>query len=192
VDANRERLQHFINKADEVYQSRFAKEVQQPISVSVNFNVAEGFATSNRTGPDEEAMKSALLTLRFFCQDNEPISLRNMSGFISGLSVSQKHKDDFAAIRNEFNSYLDRPHGPPQFQIGGHVVTNREIFEAFMYGKYAHLTQHATVSGWEQLISYDGMRSGFDRVLRQFIQTVVWLKGVCERVDTELCGQSSP
>jgi hypothetical protein len=168
VDTKRERLQHFISKADDAYQSRFAKEVQQPISVSVKFNVAEGIATSSRTGPDEEAVKSVLLTLRFFCQDNEPISLRNMASFVAGLPVSQKHKDDFAAIRNEFNAYLDRPNGPPQFHIGGHVVTNREIFEAFLYGKYAHLTQHATVSGWEQLISYDGMRSGFDRVLRQF------------------------
>ena len=109
MNAGRMRLQRFITKATEVYQSRYAQEVQQPICVYVNFNVNEGYATSSRTGPDEESVKAAILTLRFFCQDNEHISLRNMANFVSGLSASQSLKDEYATIRNEFNSYPTRP-----------------------------------------------------------------------------------
>ena len=191
MDENRARLQRFIGKATEVYESRYAQELQQPISVSVNFNVKEGIATSSRTGPDEESVKAAILTIRFFCQDNEHISLRNMAAFVADLPVSQSTKDEFTTIRNEFNSYLGREHGPPQFRFDDHTITNREIFEAFMYGEYAHLAQHETVAGWEKLISFDGMRAGFDRVLRQFIQTLVWLRGVCEKMDAELAGHNA-
>lgn len=188
---DRARLQRFITKATEVSESRYAQEVQQPISVSINFNVKDGYATSNRTGPDEESVKAAILTLRFFCQDNELISIRNMATFVVGLPVNQSLKDDFATIRNNFNSYLDREHGPPLFQLGERTITNREIFEAFLYGKYAHLTQHETIDGWEKLISFDGMRAGFDRVLRHFVQTLILLRGVCEGMDAELAGQDA-
>jgi len=191
MDENRSKLQRFIAKATEVYESRYAQEVQQPISVSVDFHVKEGSATSSRTGPDEEPVKAAILTLRFFCQDNEHISLRNMSIFVSGLQVGQSLKDEFTTIRDKFNCYLDHVHGPPQFQIDGHMITNREILEAFLYGKYAHDTQHETIDEWEKLISFDGMRAGFDRVLRQFVQTLVWLRGVCEKIDAELARQNT-
>lgn len=191
MDEDRARLHRFIESATEVYESRYAQQLQQPISVSVNFNVKEGFAESSRTGPDEESVKAAILTLRFFCQDNEDISMRNMAEFTSGLSVSKSLIDEFTTIRDEFNAYLDRVHGPPMFQIGGHTITNREIFEAFMYGKYAHLTRHKTVAGWEKRISYDGMRAGFDRVLRQFVQTLIWLRTVCEKMDAELAAHNT-
>ncbi|QDV43935.1 hypothetical protein Enr13x_37950 [Stieleria neptunia] len=191
MDEDRARLQRFIKSATEVYESRYAQELQQPISVSVHFNLKEGFAESSRTGPDEESVKAAILTLRFFCQDNEDISMRNMAAFTKGLSVNQSLKDEFETIRDEFNAYLDRDHGPPIFKIGGHTIRNREIFEAFMYGKYAHLTKHEIVAGWETLIQYDGMRAGFDRVLRQFVQTLVWLRTVCEKMDAELAAQNA-
>ena len=188
---DRARLQQFASIANDVYQSRYAQEVQQAISVTIDFNVKEGVATSERTGPDEESIKAAILSLRFFCQDNEHISMRNMATFVAGLSVSQELKDEFSSIRDEFNKYLDREHGPPKFQLAGHTITNREIFQAFMYGKYAHLTKHETVDGWEQLISYNGMRAGFDRILRQFVQTLVWLMGVANKMDAELAAQDA-
>lgn len=191
MNEDRARLQRFIRSANEVYESRYAQELRQPISVALNFNVKEGFAESSRTGPDEESVKAAILTLRFFCQDNEDISMRNMAAFTAGLSVSQSLKDEFATIRDEFNAYLDREHGPPQFQIGGHTIKNQEIFDAFMYGKYAHLTKHEIVAGWGSLISYDGIRAGFDRILRQFVQTLVWLRTVCEKMDAELATQNA-
>jgi len=191
MNEDRARLKQFISMATEVYESRYAQEVQQPISVRVDFNVKEGFATSERTGPDEESVKAAILSLRFFCQDNEQISLHNMTRFVAQLPVSQTLKDEFSMIRDEFNSYLDRKHGPPQFRLGDHTFTNKEIFEAFMYGKYAHLTQHETVDGWEKLIMFNGMRAGFDHILRQFVQTLVWLMGVSEKIDAELASQSA-
>lgn len=191
MNENRTRLKQFIKKATEVYESRYAKELLQPISVAINFNTNEGYASSSRTGPDEESVRAAILTIRFFCQDNERISLRNMATFVDGLPVNQALKDEFADIRDEFNSYLDLEHGPPHFRFGDNIVTNREIFEAFMYGEYAHLTKCDTIDGWKKLVSFTGMRAGFDRILRQMVQTLVWLRIVCEKIDNELAEQDA-
>ena len=81
------------------------------------------------------------------------------------------------------NAYLDAPHGPPCFQIGsGEYITNRQIFEAFTYGKYAHLTQAETVQGWEKLIMGDGLRAGYDRVLRRMLLDIVSMAAYVEKL----------
>ena len=41
--------------------------------------------TIERSGPDDEAIDAFVLTLRFFIQDNESTSLRNLANLYAGL-----------------------------------------------------------------------------------------------------------
>ena len=178
-------LDDFIAKARHLTTLRYTEQLNKPISVSIQIraNVAE----TSREGPDEEAIQAFLLTLRLFFQDNEEISVRNMAQRIAALPVAANLRDNFLTRRIEMNAYLDRVHGPPQFQIGdGPPISNRQIFEAFTYGKYAHLTQAETVKGWERLVMGEGLRAGYDRVLRRMLGDIVSMAKYAEDIRNSL------
>ncbi|MBI3413013.1 MAG: hypothetical protein HY051_02965 [Candidatus Aenigmarchaeota archaeon] len=63
--------------------------------------------TIERSGPGDEAIDAFVLTLRFFVQDNESISLRNFAHLYAGLPVDQELIDNFNAARDALNSFLD-------------------------------------------------------------------------------------
>lgn len=175
----------FIAKALHLTTLRYTEQLNEPISVTMAWkdNVAE----TSRKGPGEEEIQAFLLTFRLFCQDNEEISIRNMARRIAALSVDEALKKKFLDRRDVLNGYLDRAHGPPSFKIGnGDFITNRQIFEAFTYGKYAHLTQAATVEGWEKLVMHDGLRAGYDRVLRKMLQDIVSMAKYAEDIQSAL------
>jgi hypothetical protein len=174
-------LDDFIKHARELTTLRYTQELSKPISVSIQFK-GDTIETS-REGPDEEDLRSFLLTLRLFCQDNEQISLRNLVKRVEKLPVSEALKKPFLDRRDQLNVYLDSAHGPPQFQIGNAGwITNREIFEAFTYGKYAHLTQSETIAGWEKLVMGDGLRAAYDRVLRRMLADIVSIAKHAEEI----------
>lgn len=165
-------LEDFIGKARHLTTLSYTAQLNKPISVSIKWkdNVAE----TSREGPGEEELQAFLLTLRLFCQDNEEISLRNMAQRVSALQLDGTLKQKFIDRRDSLNAWLDRAHGPPKFKIGGDdFITNRQIFEAFTYGKYAHLTKSEIVKGWEKLVMHDGLRAGYDRVLRRMLQDII-------------------
>ena len=119
-----------------------------------------------KEGPDDELISACLLTLRFFMQDNEPISIRNMAKLYERLTVSQSYKDRFNQIRSDLNSFLDYDSplmirnrnvenfnleqlvGSAPFEILSYLrqepqltisISNRELFDAFLYGNYSHV-----------------------------------------------------
>ena len=77
--------------------------------------------------------KAFLLTLRFFCQNNEPTSLCNMEDRVSGLAIDAELKANFRKSRSNFNAFLD---GQPSvsFPSGSGADTRRDIFNSFVYG----------------------------------------------------------
>jgi hypothetical protein len=118
-------------------------------------------------GPDYESIAACVLTIRFFIQDNEPVSFRNMKAVYDQLATSQENKNDFNQIRNELNKYLksDSPFVRPAknanpewilasdmnerftellkvFLDSGNKLTNREILYLFVYGEFAHGKEH--------------------------------------------------
>ena len=182
-------LRHFIEKAKDLCNSRYCKSLTET-NLSVKIQWKGGKASSQRTGPDEEEIKAFILTLRFFCQDNEPTSLRNMQKMIESLDIDAQFMDDFLSIRNSLNHFLDNIDLVPIITISdqtspmsrGQTPSNREIFDAFMYGKYAHLTKHEVVESWEKLVAGPSMRAKFDQILREFVSHIAALSGVCSDI----------
>jgi hypothetical protein len=71
--------------------SNFVKTAVENSGVSVSWQEGESFQIS-RTGPTEENFEAFVLTLRFFVQDNEPSSFRNMSKLYTDTAISEEHR----------------------------------------------------------------------------------------------------
>ena len=76
--------------------------------------------------PDLENIESYILNLRFFIQDNEPISLHNLMKFYEMHSHNKEINEKFSELRNILNSELDKSW---PFLFNGKRLTFRNIFE---------------------------------------------------------------
>lgn len=111
-------------KAVETNSIRFSLKAQrgEPVELDVE-------------GPSEEAVDAFVLTLRFFLQNNERISIGNMARLIQELPIDQEVKDRVAAGRKRINAFLDQPCG---IKVDGDHPSNREVLYTFLYGGLAH------------------------------------------------------
>ncbi|MGM0588569.1 MAG: hypothetical protein ACQETE_09165 [Bacteroidota bacterium] len=90
----------------------------------------------NQEIPSDDEIKSFILTLRFFIQDNEPCSIRNLDKHYEKLSLPVELINEFKESRNSLNDYLDsKTHFGPKDKPH---YTFREIFENYIYGHFAH------------------------------------------------------
>ncbi len=173
-------LEIFIESVDELLDSDFLAQVKADgISTQLQWSHNGGFL-SERTGPKRDAVKAFLLTLRFFRQNNEPNSLCNMEERIDGLSVDAALKERFRTSRHNFNSFLDRPPSVG-FPPDSGASSRRRIFEAFLYGIFAHANPkyRRQVKVWESQPYFDDIRGQFDLVLLEFLKALAALANVC-------------
>lgn len=179
-----ERLQLFIEKAEELQNSKFLAEIRSgKLSAHFKWKVG-GPIETNRIGPEEESAKAFILTLRFFRQATDTISLRQMEDMVISLSVDTKLKDEFVKIRDNLNKYLDSPPKISVVENGLKVMTRREIFETFLWGHYAHSSPDKSnkLKSWERFLLFDDLRMEFDAILLAFATTIGSLSDVCKRI----------
>src|SRR6266404_5800044 len=85
-------LNLFNEKADKLRNSNFVKAALENSGASLSWQEGEQIT---RTGPTEENIDAFVLTLRFFVQDNERSSFRNMSKFYTDKAISEEHRSEF-------------------------------------------------------------------------------------------------
>jgi hypothetical protein len=73
--------------------------------------------------------------LRFFLQNNEPISLHNLKIFYNKYSDNKENIRKYNELCIIFNAELDKIW---PFKFNGQILTFRDIFEGFIYSKIAH------------------------------------------------------
>lgn len=100
-------------------------EVGEPIRLTVE-------------GPSEEAVDAFVLTLRFFLQNNESISISRLVALIEGLQLEPDLRTRVEEMRTAFNAALDRPCG---IRVDSVHPSNRDVLEIFVYGGLAHANQ---------------------------------------------------
>src|SRR5262249_13134014 len=146
--SDREVLVGFVESVDELLGSDFAQEIRKPVRVGILAG-PDGRITTKVCGPRRDAIKAFLLTLRFFCQDNEATSLRNRPDRLKDIPVDRKLKGVFLQSRKNFNASLDGPLYAPVLGVG--ADTKRDLFEAFLYGVFAHANprHRKKVTDWE-------------------------------------------
>lgn len=181
---DREVLEIFVEAAEELANSTFAAQVRKGVRVSL-LSVPKGLATRIE-GPDHEPTKAFLLTLRLFGQDNDETSLRNMAARVKGLAVSEEAKERFLKSRENFNAFLDAGlHVPVEDSA---AATKRQVFEAFLYGMYAHTAEEhrRTVTRWRQQVYYADLEAQFYVILAHFLAAVTAMANACREMVKEL------
>jgi hypothetical protein len=181
--SDHEVLEIFSDTVDELLASRFLSQAKNDgVSTTLNWSQS-GSLVAHRSGPEHEAVKAFLLTLRFFCQNNEPTSLCNMEERISGLSIDAQVKQNFRKSRENFNSSLD---GPPSvlFPAGSGADTRRDIFWSFLYGVFAHANPkyRSQVKVWEGQQFYLDIQAQFDLILLDYLRVLITLANICRKV----------
>ena len=125
----------FNEKAELLGNSSLAKAMRQEDSGGLFECSAEGDYEVVLVGAEGESVDAAFLTWRMFLQNNDRISIRNISKIYANSNDFSSHRTEFEAVRTQINNYLDSPNGIDFF---GKNYTNREIIELLLYGSKGH------------------------------------------------------
>jgi len=134
-----------------------------------------------RRGPDDENTEAFVLTFRFFIQDNETISLRNIKDIFHSDMVTEKEKNNFDEARNHLNTYLD---GNTMFNING-MIKRRELMDVFIYGGLSHAKpeKKEKYDDWmRNAILAPFMQNEFSVILYEVLNVIVFVRNQCEIV----------
>ncbi len=178
--SDREVLEIFIETVEELQASAFAKQIKGGIRVGLK--ATNGAIITELAGPDREAIKAFLLTLRFFCQNNEETSLRNMVMRVAKLDVDRGLREEFITSRDNFNASLD---GPLAVRVNGvGADKKRDLFESFLYGIYAHANpdHRRRVKSWEKLPFYADLEAQFLVTVAHFMAAVTKMAETCRKM----------
>lgn len=127
----------FNEKADRLLRSGFVKQMHSE-GFGVNVSVRDGESFTSSRAPTEDELLSLANTVRFFVQDNEPTSVRNMADLYERLDIDEDFKRRFRESRTNLNSLLD---DPSPLQDGVAPVSYRRLFLTVLYGDLVHSTK---------------------------------------------------
>ena len=154
----------FGEKVDRLEQSSLWRFIQSP-GWHVFYNSVEGRPGDESRMPDTEHIEAYVLNLRFFLQDREPTSLRNMAEFYRIHCKDPALIARFDDIRMVINDDLDRPFW---FRINDKQVTWRAILNGMLYSKFSHAdtkTHHLFTTMTEHPFAYALAMDGFLRCI---------------------------
>lgn len=169
-------LKLFNEKVDKLVNSRFVKHIRENgLKVSMKSSKGKKVEISH-TLPDQDAIDAFTLNIRFFIQDKDPTSLRNMVNLYNDIPVSKNIKDDYNWARDKLNSELDKK---SMFNLQNKDLIRREIFDTFIYGELAHVDpkKKKVFDSWmkiEPLAAF--IASDFTNILIYFLDCIVYIK----------------
>ncbi len=135
-------LRLFNEKAEKLARLSFMAKLTHPnAGVTISFkNLAEGGATvtQERRGPDEEAIDAFVLTFRYFIQDNEQTSFRNMEQHYLAAPLDPALQKQFVDLRTEINKYLDES---LNINYNNEDLTRRRVMDVCVYGGFSHANE---------------------------------------------------
>ena len=166
ITAELRALRLFLEKEEKLWGFSFSQDiVNKPTGFTWNYHRDTGSTTSRR-GPEGEPIDAYVLTLRFFIQDNEPTSIRNMTKHIDSLFAKGLIRDEqrvsWGEAREALNRFLD---SETFLKVNDEALTNRKILEVVVFGGYAH----ANVSEKKEFDSWQGADLLFPIVMNEFI-----------------------
>jgi hypothetical protein len=177
-------LNLFNEKADKLRNSNFVKAALENSGASLSWQEGEPFQIT-RTGPTEENIDAFVLTLRFFVQDNERSSFRNMSKLYTDKAISEEHRSEFEKARSYLNDFLD---SSTMFNFNGKRITKRQLMEVFVFGGLSHANKQkkSLYDQWMRLGLAPLLQNEFIVIIFEVMNVAQFVKTLNERVLTDL------
>jgi hypothetical protein len=167
-----QKLKLFNAKIETLQRGSFMPKVHKDHGFTVNFSAEEPVSVEKR-GADEEATLALALTLRFFVQGRDGISLEQISKIYEGLPLPDQYKQSARRAFENVEAYMESPAG---FIFNGTTVTNRRLFEVFMYGGLAHANddKRAEYESWmKSPLGGVMMQYFFEGIAANMVQVIV-------------------
>jgi hypothetical protein len=184
-------LKLFNEKVEKIRQRGYMKYIGEGgrIAWAGSFG-SGGRAESKAIGPDADQVESLLLTMRFFGQNNEPMSIKNVADAYSRLSLSSWIRDQFDMIRADLNVMLDLP---TQIAWKGHPVTHGDVYYTFLYGEHAHSNpdKQALYKEWQKSEIFGAFEFTFHATLVNYLHKVFWIEKT-NKLALEELGRGTP
>ena len=166
-------LDVFLESAADLSHSWFVKHAIDNGINSVVELLPDGSVDAVVDGPHRDALKAVLLTLRFFNRSNyELSSIRNVATIISEpeLRVRQELISEYENTRKDLNDYLDSSPEVLLPELGD--KTKRDIFDTFLYGRFAHSNprKRKIALQWEKSNDYQHIEIMFLKIVMHYIE----------------------
>jgi hypothetical protein len=179
----------FSEKVDKLRRLTFTQTIiNEPSGFHLHYHHETGVA-AERHGPAEESIDAFVLTLRFFIQNNEPCSLRNMTKHVDALHaaglISDVTRDKWNEAREAINALLDaKTHITETWQKDGTIgkeetYTRRRIMDVFVYGGFAHASREKKLlfDSWRaKPLFYPMVENEFVHVIGTLVYTLAEVK----------------
>ncbi len=149
-------------------------------------NRGDGIVEAELRAPGDESVDAFVLTLRFFIQNNESISISRIAHMYDQSGLSSDLRDRVAEERGALNDFLD---SSSQITIAGETLVQRQIFDVFLWGGLAHanVEKKKTFDQWaSDPILFPVMQTAFHSVIMKLLRFILWLRNVNEAAMAEL------
>ncbi len=172
-------LKQFCDKSQKLWSLSFTQTIVNEGS-GFKFSFEQGTdVLAERYGPSEESIDAFVLTLRFFIQNNEESSLKNVTAHIDRLQKAGWVADEIASnwhqARDSINEFLGTPTFlTEQWQRNGAIekeetYTYGRIMDVFVYGELAHSRDAAKKELFDH---WHGNSLTFPLIQERFINTI--------------------
>src|SRR6266700_5632182 len=131
--SDRERLELFIRKFEELRSTQLAKK---GFRVQHRVRYSPGSIESNLTQPDESDVREYLLTFRSFVSENEDVFLNRIFNICLRRLTSDEMKQSLTQARQSFEQA--KQNNGIIFQLNGKHLTPLQITNMYLDGKYFH------------------------------------------------------
>jgi len=173
-------LKLFISKTKKMENSSFLESLIKEFRLGLNIEVGKPVqVTSIR--PQQESIDAFILTFRFFIQDNETISLRNLEKIFESNLATEKEKNEYYSLRSELKIFFSEN---ACVEIMGDKPTNLDILHTVLFGELSH-TNKEKKARYERWMDSSELLQ--EMIWHRFIISVMRVLSVIQRVKCLLC-----
>jgi hypothetical protein len=186
------RLRLFNEKADKLRRSGFVEQVFRPDQgFTISFGDGEPLIVERR-GADEQSTDALALTLRFFLNGRDGISLEQMRDLYEYLPLTD---DEKIMVRQAFMDHRTMLHEPLGVNFLGSQLTRWMIVETVLYGDLAHANddKRPALEDWRKAAPFNVLvKSYFEDAVAEVLNLVFGLRQFNDLIIKRLESSSSP
>jgi len=147
--------------------------------------------SATRKGASQQMTSATILVLRKLVQQQDKISFPQLVEMHQRLPIPDRKKQMSAKQLDILAKYLEEPTG---YSIKGWTPTRGDLFEVFMYGKFAHNKQEH-IAKYNDLMNCPFavmLESDFEDIVLTYIEVALWYKSFNESILLSLDTDKTP